>query len=64
MRPDTLPKHLPWWVTTPRDGFTAEAEKRATAMSNSPEGRRVATVQGLQEIKSQGRQRSAMRLGS
>ena len=64
MRPDTLPKHLPWWITTPPLGFYAEALKRAPQMSNSPEGRRTASVQGLQEIKSQGKQRSAMRLGS
>lgn len=59
MRPDPLPKHLPWWATYPPVGFYAEALKRALAMSNSPEGQRVHGLQGLQQKKS-GKTRSAI----
>ena len=53
-----------WWIPQPPVGFTAEAWKRAQQMSNSPEGRRVASVQGLQEQRLLGKARSAMRLES
>lgn len=51
-----------WWIGLAPRPFYAKVHALFPEMSNSKEGRRVASVQGLQEKKLTGQQRSKIRL--